>query len=64
MVSNLLEENVVDVLGLGSTSLLQAKCHEHEASVSETEQPTMCKEGRDQETLDIITPQLFNTQMR
>lgn len=37
MVSRLLEENVSDVLGLDPTSVLQAKCRGHEASVSETE---------------------------
>lgn len=64
MVSHLLEENVLEVLGLDSTSLLQAKCHGHEASVSETEYPAMCREGRDQGTLGIITSQLFSAQMR
>lgn len=37
MVSHLLEENVLDIPGLDSTSVLQAKCREHEASVSERE---------------------------
>lgn len=64
MVSHLLEGNVLDILGLDSSSLLQAKCHGHEASVSETEYPAMCREGRDQGTLGIITSQLFSAQMR
>lgn len=37
LVRHLLEENVLDILGLDSTSVLQAKCHEHEESVSEAE---------------------------
>lgn len=37
VVSHLLEENVLDVLGLDSTPLLQAKCHEHEGSASDRE---------------------------
>lgn len=64
MVSHLLGGNVLDILGLDSTSLLQAKCHGHEASVTETEYPAMCREGRDQGTLGIITSQLFRARMR
>lgn len=37
MVRHLLEENALDILGLDLTSVLQAKCHKHEASVSEAE---------------------------